>query len=68
MIVPWMNQKNMKDSDIRTMSKYLRKRDEVIDATDLIVVVWRQRGDDWYLPTCGFRISRIIIYYVPASS
>jgi hypothetical protein len=67
MIVPWMNQKNMKDSDIRTMSKYLRKRDEVIDATDLIVVVWRQRGDDWYLPTCGFRISRIIIY-VPASS
>jgi hypothetical protein len=32
---------DMKDRDIRTMSKYPRKMDEVIDAMDLIVVVWR---------------------------
>jgi hypothetical protein len=29
--------KNMKDRDIRTMSKYPPKMDEVIDAMDLIV-------------------------------
>jgi hypothetical protein len=33
--------------DIRTMSKYPRKMDEVIDVMGLIVLVWRQRRD-WY--------------------
>jgi hypothetical protein len=51
---------NIEHRDVMTMSKYPRKMDEVIDATDLIVVVWRQRRD-WYLPTCGFRISRVNI-------
>jgi hypothetical protein len=52
--------KNIEDRDIRTMSKYARKMNNVIDAMDLIVLVWRQRRD-WHLPTCGFRISRVII-------
>jgi hypothetical protein len=32
--------KNIEDRDIMTMSKYARKMDDVIDAMDLIVVVW----------------------------
>jgi hypothetical protein len=45
MIVFWMKeQKNIEPGDIRTMSKYPRKMDEVIDAMDLIVVVWRANG------------------------
>jgi hypothetical protein len=50
---------NIERRDIIAMSQYPRRMDEVIDAMDLIVVVWRQRKD-WYLPTGGFRISRFI--------
>jgi hypothetical protein len=35
--------------------------DEMIDAMDLIVVVWHQERRDWYLPTWGFRILLVIM-------
>jgi hypothetical protein len=45
MTVFWMKQQqNIEPGDIRTISKYPRKMDEVIDAMDLIVVVRRQRA------------------------
>jgi hypothetical protein len=37
MIVFWMKQKHIEPKDIRTMPKYPRNMDEVIDAMDLIV-------------------------------
>jgi hypothetical protein len=52
--------KNIGDRGIRKVSKYPRKMEEVIDAMDWIVEVWRLRRD-WYFATSGFRFSRVII-------
>jgi hypothetical protein len=52
--------KNIRDRDIRTVSKYPWKMEEVINAMDWIVEVWRPRRD-WYFATSGFRVSRVII-------